>query len=164
MTCQRSTNPAMEFSWNEMVLFSGILNGTDFLSGKQRHLLSCAAYIGIREQHCKRGLDLFASSHPDPPPPSASWPQVEWGAHKARAAKPGEVFIQNSLCRTAVICELEPIADTNWVSRGMGICSCVLVFGSQAWWKGTTQPIKFGNGSCEMLQQRDHPLWLLVIR
>lgn len=62
----------MEFSWNEMVLFSGILNGTDFLSGKQRHLLSCAAYIGIREQHCKRGLDLFASSHPDPPPPSAS--------------------------------------------------------------------------------------------
>lgn len=72
MACQRSTNQAVEFSWNEMVLFSGILNGTDFPSGKQRHLLSCAVYIGIREQHCKRSLGLFASLHPDPAPPSAS--------------------------------------------------------------------------------------------
>lgn len=120
--------------------------------------------VGIGEQHFKRGLDLFASSHPGPMPPSASCPQVEWGARKARAAKSGEVSVKNSPCRTAVIYELGPIADTNWVSRGMGICSYVLVFGSQAWWKGTTQPIKFGSGSCEMLQQRDHPLWLLVIR
>lgn len=41
--CQSSTNQAMAFSWNEMVLFSEILNGTNFPSGKQRHLLSCAA-------------------------------------------------------------------------------------------------------------------------
>lgn len=35
-------------------------------------------------------------------------------------------------CITAVIYEQKTIADANWVSRAIGFCPYVLVFGSQA--------------------------------
>lgn len=89
----------MELSWNEMVLFSEILNGEDFPSGKQRHLLSWAPCSGGQGTTLQRGLGLFAPSHPDPTPPlppDPRWNEVQKGQGCQTRSFCSEFTLQNS--------------------------------------------------------------------